>query len=202
MNVTILVMGFINIIIIHLVFHSHLWKEKNSKNFNHPPHPFVEWEGHCLCPVCLSVIIVTLLSTKEEAQRLSLYMWILSPSVDSIYPVLTNGMISIFQSSIFLVYVAILFLHHLHIWYLYFTVDLICRGLFHIQSVFNSKQSTENQADVMRVSTVSFTDSFLQILPSLYNDLVFQYNLQLGQMLFEVFHTNHWAILVTLFLTT
>jgi hypothetical protein len=35
-----------------------------------------------------------------------------------------------------IIYVAI-FQYHLHIWFLYCAADLICKGLFYIQSVFN-----------------------------------------------------------------
>jgi hypothetical protein len=75
---------------------------------------------------------------------------------------MTNGMISNSPSSTSLTYVAIV-QFHLHMVYIY-------RSLFDMQELarrsisFWLSQSTEKQVDVTRVSTVSFTDSFLQIL--------------------------------------
>jgi hypothetical protein len=76
---------------------------------------------------------------------------------------MTNGTISISPSSTFLTYVAV-FQFHLHIM---FTVDSVCKRLFDIRSVFNSRQSADKQVDATGVSMVSFTDSSQQILRSL-----------------------------------
>jgi hypothetical protein len=65
-----------------------------------------------------------------------------------------------FFSVNFPTYVAIFHLHS------YFAVDLVYKSMFDIRSVFNSRQSTDKQIDVTRVSTVSFVDIFLQILRS------------------------------------
>jgi hypothetical protein len=47
------------------------------------------------------------------------------------------------------------------------TADLVCKSLFDIRSVFDSRQSTDKQDDITGISTVSFTGSFPQILQSL-----------------------------------
>jgi hypothetical protein len=52
-------------------------------------------------------------------------------------------------------------------WCLYLATYSVCKSLFDIRSLFNSRQSTEKVVDVTGVSTVSFTDSFPQILRSL-----------------------------------
>jgi hypothetical protein len=72
------------------------------------------------------------------------------------------------------------------IWCLYVAADLVCKSLFDIRSVFNSKQSTDYSVDVTGVSTLSFKGSCQK---NRYNDLVCQDNLPLGQMLSDVFHT-------------
>jgi hypothetical protein len=51
--------------------------------------------------------------------------------------------------------------------YIYLAAYSICKSLLEIRSVFSSRQSTYKQVDVTGVSTVSFTDSFPQILWSL-----------------------------------
>jgi hypothetical protein len=81
---------------------------------------------------------------------------------------------------------------------MYLALDSVCKSLFDIRSVFDSGQSTD-KVDVTEISTVSFTNSFLQFYGR-YNDLVCQCNLSLGQMLSDVFHTNREAVLDTLIL--
>jgi hypothetical protein len=53
-------------------------------------------------------------------------------------------------------------------WYAmrYLKADLVCKSLFdiYIWSIFNSRQSTDKQVNITRVSTVSFTGNFPQIL--------------------------------------
>jgi hypothetical protein len=46
------------------------------------------------------------------------------------------------------------------IWCLYFTVDLICRSLFYIWSVFNLRWVNDKQVDVTRVSAVLLQTAF------------------------------------------
>jgi hypothetical protein len=53
------------------------------------------------------------------------------------------------------------------IWCLYLAVNSVCISLLDIRSNFNSMQSADKQINVTGVSTVSFTDSFPQILRSL-----------------------------------
>jgi hypothetical protein len=53
---------------------------------------------------------------------------------------------------------------YLHTWCLYLAPDSVCKSLFDIRSVFNSRQSTDKQVDVTGVSLISFTGSFPQIL--------------------------------------
>jgi hypothetical protein len=67
------------------------------------------------------------------------------------------------------------------------TAYSICKSLLDIQSVFSSRQSTDKQVDVTGVSTVSFTGSFPQILWILF---AHAYNLSLGFMLSDMFHTT------------
>jgi hypothetical protein len=47
---------------------------------------------------------------------------------------------------------------------LYFVADSVYKSLLSIRSVFDSRQYTDIQVDGTGVSTVSFTDSFLQFL--------------------------------------
>jgi hypothetical protein len=70
-------------------------------------------------------------------------------------------------SSTVLTYVAI-FQYHLHILCSYITADSVCNSIFDIRLVcFNSRQFADKEVDVTRVSTVSLTDSFPQIVRSL-----------------------------------
>jgi hypothetical protein len=84
---------------------------------------------------------------------------------------------------------------------LYLAVDSVCKSLFDIQSVFNSRQFTDKQVDITKVSTVCLLTAF-RIFYGRCNDLVWQYNLHLGQLMSDVFHTNRKAVLDTLILTT
>jgi hypothetical protein len=52
-------------------------------------------------------------------------------------------------------------------WFLYLSADSVCKSLFDIRSVFNSRQSADKQVYVTGFSTVSFSASFPQILRSL-----------------------------------
>jgi hypothetical protein len=83
-----------------------------------------------------------------------------------------------------------IFHFHLHkLWCLYLVADSVCKSLFDIRSVFDSRQSTDKQVDVTGVSTVLFKDSFPQIL-RLLQQSSWQYNLPIGQMQSDVFHTS------------
>jgi hypothetical protein len=78
---------------------------------------------------------------------------------------MTNVMISISPSSTFLTY-EVIFQFHLHMVYIHRSLfDM--QELADIRSVFVSRQSTDKQVDVTRVSTVLFTGSSPQILWSL-----------------------------------
>jgi hypothetical protein len=52
------------------------------------------------------------------------------------------------------------------------------------------RQSIDKQVDVTGVSTVSRLQAAFRKFDGWYNDLVCQYNLSLGQILCDVFHTN------------
>jgi hypothetical protein len=71
----------------------------------------------------------------------------------------------------------------------YIATYSICKCLLDIRSVFSSRQSIDRQVDVTGVSTVSFTGNFPQLYGR-YNDLICPYNLSLGHMLSDMFHTN------------
>jgi hypothetical protein len=59
---------------------------------------------------------------------------------------------------------------------IYIAADSVCKSLFDILSVFNSRQSMDKQVDITEVSKVLFTDSFCKFY-GLYNDLLCPYNL-------------------------
>jgi hypothetical protein len=69
------------------------------------------------------------------------------------------------------------------IWCLYLAADSVRKSLLKVRSIFISRlisrQSSDKQVDVTKVSTVSFTGNFPQILWSFNSDLVCQYNLPL-----------------------
>jgi hypothetical protein len=82
-----------------------------------------------------------------------------------------------------------------------FTLNRQCKSLLEIRSGFTSRQSTYKQVDVTRVSTVSFTQAAFRKFYGRYNDLICPYNLSLGHMLSDMFHTNQSAVLDTLIFT-
>jgi hypothetical protein len=47
---------------------------------------------------------------------------------------------------------------------LYIAADSVCKSLFEIRSVFDSRQSTDKQVDDTGVSTVSFTGNLSEIV--------------------------------------
>jgi hypothetical protein len=74
--------------------------------------------------------------------------------------------------------------------YIYIAAYSIYKSLLDIRSVFSSRQSTDKQVDVTGVSTVCL-QAALRKSYGRYNDLICPYNLSLGHMLSDMFHTNH-----------
>jgi hypothetical protein len=73
---------------------------------------------------------------------------------------------------------------------MYIAADSVCKSLFDIRSVFDSKKCTNKQVDVTGFIQFWLQESFRKFY-NRYNDLVCQYNLSLGQILSDMFHTNH-----------
>jgi hypothetical protein len=88
-------------------------------------------------------------------------------------------------------------LTYITISYLHLHMVFISRSLFatktllDIRSVFNSRQSTDQEVDIIRVYKVSFTGSYPQMLRSLQR-FRWHYHLPLGLMLHTVFISRSW----------
>ena len=79
--------------------------------------------------------------------------------------------------------------------------DMVYKSLLEIRSVFGSRQSTGKQIDVKGVQLSRLQAAFRKFYRR-YNDLVRSYNLSVGNMLSDAFHTNRSAVVDTLILTT
>jgi hypothetical protein len=89
-------------------------------------------------------------------------------------------------SSTFLTYVHVIFQLHLHMVYIYIAAYSICKSLLDIRSVFGSRQSTDKQ---QRFQLSRLQAAFCKFYAR-YNDLISSYNISLGHMLSDMFHTN------------
>jgi hypothetical protein len=89
------------------------------------------------------------------------------------------------SASLTYVHVVILQLH-LHMVYIYFAADFVCKSLFDIWSVFSSRLLTH------KLMSQGFQQFRLQAafrkFHGRYNDLICPYNLLLGHMLSDMFH--------------